>query len=307
MPAAATPTPRPVVLPKDAAPHDALTEWWYFTGHLSADDGHAYGFEFTVFQVRRQEAPTGYLAHFAITDVDNQRFTFEARAAQGEPRAQFPLRVQDWSLTGENTIQAAMQNAAYALQLSFTDEKPAALHHGGFIDNEPAGGSYYYSRTRLIARGELRDGDGQPQSVQGQAWMDHQWGNFVVVGGGWDWYSLQLDDRSELMLYVLRNGTEVSAVYGSEVLPDGSVHDLAPDEVRSEPIGTWTSPHTGAVYPSGWRLSLRDREQLLLTPLAHDQELYFNGLGPTYWEGAVAISGGRTGRGYVELTGYAAP
>src|SRR5205823_333144 len=122
-----------------------------------------------------------------------------------------------------------------------------------------------------------------------------------------DWYSLQLDHRTELMLYVLRSATgETTAVYGSEVHADGSVRDLQPNEVTAEPLGAWTSPHTGAVYPSGWRVRLGQTAELLVNPLVQDQELYFPGFGGlAYWEGAVSIEGDRTGRGYVELTGYA--
>ncbi|HEV7662530.1 MAG TPA: lipocalin family protein, partial [Chloroflexota bacterium] len=148
------------------------------------------------------------------------------------------------------------------------------------------------------------------------AWMDHQWGNFVVSSaGGWDWYSLQLDDRTELMLYVLRgvNG-ETTGVYGTQVLADGSVVDLTPGSVRSEPLGTWRSPHTGGVYPSGWQLTLPGGQHLTLQPRLADQELYFPGLdgsrtgvgGMAYWEGAVSVTGDGSGVGYVELTGYAA-
>jgi len=308
----ATAAPEPVALPRDALPHDALTEWWYFTGHLQSEDQQRFGFEFTIFQVRRQDAPAGYLAHFAVTDVDGQRFSHQARVMQSPPQTSFPIRVQDWTLLADTAFEATMESGPgadvpFALELHFADEKPPALHHGGFIENEPAGGSYYYSRTRLSARGELRAGDGDPKQVTGQAWMDHQWGNFVVAAGGWDWYSLQLDDRTELMLYVLRQASgEVTAVYGSEVLADSSVRDLLPNEVRSTPLGTWTSPHTGAVYPSGWRLTIRDQQTLTLRPLVQDQELYFPGFGGlSYWEGAVSIDGDRTGRGYVELTGYA--
>src|SRR5207237_9058370 len=40
---------QPIVFPRDAGPHDALTEWWYYTGHLRSErDGRAYGFEFVV-------------------------------------------------------------------------------------------------------------------------------------------------------------------------------------------------------------------------------------------------------------------
>ena len=146
--------------------------------------------------------------------------------------------------------------------------------------------------------------------------MDHQWGNFVVSGaGGWDWYSVQLDDDTELMLYVLRGPTGgPSAVYGSQVLADGTVRELPPDSVRAEALGHWTSPHTGARYPSGWLVELADQQlRLRVLPRREDQELYFPGAdaaGLAYWEGAVEIRGERAGApigglGYVELTGYA--
>jgi predicted secreted hydrolase len=315
------PTPAPALsLPADAGPHDALTEWWYYTGHLkSSVDGREYGFEYTVFQVRRQGAPTGYLAHFAVSDIAGQRFSHQSRFRQGDAFTAFPMDVDGWRLgtvSGADVIDATMDagpgaDVPFAVQLSLADEKPPALHHGGYIEYGPAGGSYYYSRTRLRVSGSLTRSGLDPVSVSGVAWMDHQWGNFVVAsGGGWDWYSLQLDDRTELMLYVLRGvDGQTTGVYGTQVLADGSLVDLQAGSVSAEAVGTWTSPHTGAVYPSGWRLHLPNGERLQLTPQLVDQELYFPGApsGQTmsYWEGAVTVAGDRTGLGYVELTGYA--
>jgi predicted secreted hydrolase len=203
----------------------------------------------------------------------------------------------------QDTIDASMND--YALHLVLRDEKPPALHHGGYITYPPEGGSYYYSRTRLSVNGALND-----EPVGGIGWMDHQWGNFVIATrGGWDWYSLQLDDDTELMLYVVRDASgSTTAVYGSYVGADGSVADIAPGSVVSEPTGSWVSPHTGATYPSGWRLTLPDGRQLVLTPQLQDQELYFPdapGAALAYWEGSVTISGDTAGQGYVELTGYA--
>jgi predicted secreted hydrolase len=297
---APTPVP-PVTFPRDALPHDVLTEWWYYTGHLSTPDGRPYGFEFTIFQIRRQDVPTAYIAHFAISDINGQRFMHQARFVQGEPQP-MPIDVQGWRLSLGDTITASMDNGS-SLSLQLTDEKPPALHHGGYIDEGPSvGGSYYYSRTRLSASGTL---SGTP--VTGQAWMDHQWGNFIVpssASGGWDWYSLQLDDNSEVMLYVLRGPTD-SPVFGSLIAPDGQVSEI---QATAEPVDHWTSPHTGAEYPSGWRITFPDH-QLILTPQLQDQELYFPeapaGSVPSYWEGAVTIGGTHTGQGYVELTGYA--
>lgn len=314
-----TPTPAaPVDLPRDAGPHDALTEWWYYTGHLADTTGHHYGFEFTIFQVRRQGEPAGYLAHFAVSDVDGQRFSHQARSRQGEAIGSLPLDVGGWTLAsagGADQIDAAMQpgpavDPVFAVHLRLVDAKPAALHHGGYIEYGPAGGSYYYSRTRLDVTGQLQAADGEPAAVTGQAWMDHQWGNFVVTGtGGWDWYSLQLDDDTELMLYVLRDAAgQTTGVYGTRVLADGTAQELEPGGVQAQATGTWTSPHTGGVYPSGWRLALPDGRSLVVSPRLVDQELYFPGVGGlAYWEGAVSISGAGQGLGYVELTGYAPP
>lgn len=328
-----TPTAVPAVqFPRDAGAHDVLMEWWYYTGHLHAGEtgtsnglGREYGFEFTVFQVRRAGAPTGYLAHFAVTDVNGNVFSHEAHVQSGDPQTGFDLDVQGWRLTQDSagdTIEATMQagpgaEQPYSLRLHMRDLKPPALHNGGYIDYGPPGGSYYYSRTRLAVSGELRAASGSALPVSGQAWMDHQWGNFVVAGGGWDWYSLQLDDNTELMLYVLRSATgATTGVYGTQVLADGSVHELGPGAVVAEPTGHWTSPHTNATYPSGWRVSLpAGHLRLVLSPRLADQELYFPGRSdltsnvPIYWEGAVSIvgeDGSPGGQGYVELTGYGA-
>jgi predicted secreted hydrolase len=318
-----TSTPAPAIeFPRDAGPHDGLTEWWYYTGHLrSEQDGRAYGFEFVIFQVRRQDAPTGYLAHFAVSDVEGQQFSHQARFSEASVAPNgFPLDVNGWVLDragAMDTIQAAMTPgpgalAPFSVRLHLTDEKAPALHHGGYIEYGAPGGSYYYSRTRLRVSGDLSSSDGSDATVSGIAWMDHQWGNFVVTAaGGWDWYSLQLDDQTEVMLYVLRGTAgETTGIYGTRVLPDGSVQEVSPDAVMASATGSWTSPHTGAVYPSGWHLSLPDGLQLNIQPQLLDQELWFpesQTFGKmAYWEGAVTVTGDRTGVGYVELTGYAA-
>ena len=287
--------PEPVTFPRDALPHDALTEWWYFTGHLSND----YGFEFTVFQARREQAPSGYLAHFALSDFKNQRFSHSIHVAQSPPAQDFPIQIGSWQL-GASAFEADMDDGS-RLRLEVHDEyeKAPALHNGGYIDLGPSGGSYYYSRTRLSVAGELNQ-----TPVTGQAWMDHQWGNFVVAGpSGWDWYSLQLDDNTEVMLYVLHSAPDAPfATYGSFVAADGAVERLTSDDIVVEALDRWTSPHTGASYPSGWRMTVRG-QRLDIQPRMLDQELF--SASPIYWEGAVSVSGDRTGRGYVELTGYA--
>jgi len=59
--------------------------------------------------------------------------------------------------------------------------------------------------TRLRTRGVLTYG-GARLSVDGLSWMDHEFGSDELQANqvGWDWFSVQLDDRRELMLYLLR-------------------------------------------------------------------------------------------------------
>jgi predicted secreted hydrolase len=299
----ATPTPRPVQFPGDDAPHSDLTEWWYYTGHLKAADGGDYGFEMVVFQSVRGSGPVGYAAHFAVTDVRNGRFAYDQRTSIGSQIGRsdgFDLAVGDWRMTGSGgRDQLSARMEGYAIELALESEKPPALHNNaGVISFGPAGDSYYYSRTRLAVTGKLND-----QPVTGVAWMDHQWGNFISVGGGWDWFSVHFDDRTELTGSIVRDDAgNALLVYGTFVEADGRTRHL--DRFDATPLGTWTSPRTGTTYPSGWRVRAGDLD-VVLTPVLQDQELDTRPTtGQVYWEGAVTATGSRTGRGYVELTGY---
>jgi predicted secreted hydrolase len=299
----ATPTPRPVAFPRDDAPHGDLTEWWYYTGHLKAADGAEYGFELVFFQSVRGSGPVGYAAHFAVTDIARGVFAYDQRTSLGSQagaREGFDLAIGDWRARGANgRDQLSARMDGYMIDLALESEKPPALHNNvGLISFGPAGDSYYYSRTRLAVTGKLNQHD-----VSGVAWMDHQWGNFISVGGGWDWFSIHFDDRTELTGSIVRDDAgNTLLVYGTHVDAAGRSRHL--ERFEATPTQTWTSPRTGTTYPSGWRVRSDDLD-LVLTPLLRDQELDTRATtGQVYWEGAVSVTGTRTGRGYVELTGY---
>jgi len=317
-PTPAPATPRPVLLPADEAPHEDLSEWWYYTGHLKSESGKQYGFELVVFQAVRGENPVGYAAHFAITDHQRESFSFDQKTdkalrIQGDGR--YRLEVGGWQMGGEGDDHfLRAHNGRYGLDLRLHSTKPPALHGGsGWISFGPVGDSYYYSRTHMEVEGTLQDG-AETERVSGLAWMDHQWGNFILVnGGGWDWFSLQLSDGTEVMVTVLRDQPgSVPATYGSHVDREGRVTDLKAEDIGLEVTDRWRSPHSGAVYPSGWELELPHQDlELHIEPVLADQELNtINSAGVIYWEGEVRASGSRNGiplfgEGYVELTGYA--
>ena len=344
-PSARPPDPVPIVFPRDDAPHDRLTEWWYYTGHLrDAATGDRYGFEFVIFRAERGDFPVSWASHLAITDESHDRFLYAQRTEIG-PGADLrpaaggfdlalvpdPSRPADaanpaWQMTGLGgrdklvaTMTAAESTTAgstgtLGLDLSLAAAKPPALHdRDGWIDFGAGGGSYYYSRTRMSAGGTITL-DGRVLTVDGEAWFDHQWGDFIAVGGGgWDWFAVNLADGSDLTLSLVRDRTGAAAlVYGTYVDAAGTTTHLPADAFAVTVTGHWTSPKTGAVYPAGWHVTIPGQGLVIdLTPTVAAQELDTRATtGVVYWEGSQTVRATRAGtpvagEAYVELTGYA--
>ena len=127
---------------------------------------------------------------------------------------------------------------------------------------------------------------------------------------GWDWFSIQLDDSGELMVFQLRkeDGSIDPFSSGTFIAPDGGTHHLDREEFEISVDDTWRSPHTGAIYPIRWTVTVPAVDlSLAIEPHLTDQELTVS---YAYWEGAVRVEGERAGRtvrgnGYIEMTGYA--
>ena len=347
-PLSALPDPQPIVLPRDDGPHHRLTEWWYYTGHLATETGRRFGFEFVVFRAERGAFPVSWASHLALTDEARGQFLYgqrteigpqvdsSPRGADGTPQG-FSLAISGfdpargvapappWSMSGSggtDTLEAAAAGAdlaadpgaqPFGLQLGLSTDRPAVLHDAtGFVSFGEAGASYYYSRPALRVTGAVRVGS-QTLNVAGEAWFDHQWGDFIAVGGGgWDWFAVNLADQTAFTLSLVRDASGADRlVYGTLVHRDGTSEHLGRESFTVTALGTWTSPHTGARYPAGWHVDIPGRGlDVTLTPTLPDQELDTRpSTGVVYWEGSqrvTAMAQGRpvAGEAYVELTGY---
>ncbi len=329
--------PHEFVFPRDHGPHPGFkTEWWYFTGHLETDEGARFGYQLTFFrQALAPEAPDRpsswatrqlYLAHFALTDVSGGSFhSFErfSRGAAGLAGADenHPFRVwlEDWSAEAMTTEAFPLRLRAtsrgpepIALDLTLESHKPVVLQGDRGLSrkgDQPGDASYYYSLTRLSARGTVTIHQ-RSVPVTGSSWLDREWSTSALGQEqvGWDWFSIQLDDQRELMLAQLRraDGSVDPVSHGTLVAADGSTRPLAYEDFVIEVTSTWRSPH-GAFYPSRWRLQIPAAALILqVEPLLADQEL---DVSFRYWEGAVSVQGADLGNplrglGYVELVGY---
>lgn len=326
--------------PKDHGSHPTYrTEWWYYTGHLRSKSGRSFGFELTFF--RRGVPPEDiktlpskwsvshlYLAHFAVTDITGRRFHFSEKISReglgkaGADESRLRVWIDDWRAeaatdpTGSHTLVA--RDDTHALALTLEPVKPLVTHGPDGISRkgeDKSQASHYYSFTRLATTGRLTI-DGEHVEVTGTSWMDHEFGSADLGDDqvGWDWFSIQLEDNTELMLYCMRraDGSSDLASSGTAVSSDGRTRHLVLADFQVESTATWTSPASKATYPAKWRLTVPSLDLMLdVTPLLADQELRTSRSAQvTYWEGAVAVTGTKQGRpiqgqGYVELTGYA--
>ena len=245
-----------VILPQDDASHQAGVEWWYYTGHLQSSNGSRYGFHYVFFEVLNPLSQ-GYvhIGQLAISDHQRGDFTYDQRFADKsqEPDLGFQASAGDWRMSGyDGEYELAASLEGYGLTLRLSATKPAVLHGGnGIVPMGNAGDSFYYTYPRLRAEGKLTD-HGVETTVTGTAWMDHQWGDFQNSSVGWDWFSVQLHDNSEIMFFVLRDLQGATTVeFGTYVDPGGRTQTLQAQDVAVRSLGRWRSPRTDAVYAFG--------------------------------------------------------
>ena len=328
--------PRELVFPEDHGPHpDFKLEWWYYTGNLMSDDGRPFGYQFTIFRnalappsgetLRTSEWATRqlYLAHFAISDIEEEvfyhaeRFSRGSAGLAGAQASPFSVWLEDWQIEetedGMPAMRIAAQENDFSIDIELNPLKPIILQGDrGFSRKGEGDGnaSYYYSMTRLATKGRVQIGE-ESFPVSGLSWMDREWSTSMLAEGqvGWDWFSLQLSDGRDVMYFQVRTTRPGDRAYtaGTLVEPDGQKVDVDLQQVVLEVTESWTNDQ-GDSYPAGWQLSMpAEQLQLKLTPRMPDQEM---DTAVRYWEGSIRVEGQSKGvpvqgYGYAELTGYA--
>ena len=321
--------------PHDHASHSPYKiEWWYYTGNLETRSGRRFGYQLTFFRVGVEAAPQNpsrwavrdlFMAHFAVSDVEGREFhSFEKlnRAGVGWAGAEeksYRVWNEDWEakLDGDDHLLSA-DHDGFRLNLRLTPEKAEVIHgRNGISQKGPSAGnaSHYYSLTRLRTEGKVTVA-GEEFEVTGLSWMDHEFGTSFLEEQqvGWDWLSIQLDDRRELMIYQLRraDGSIDPRSIGTLIEADGRARHIPFGEFTLRPAGAnWRSEASGATYSTEWQIELPGFDMRLRVKAAFEAQEMRTGdsTGVTYWEGSIIVDGaGRgqplRGRGYLEMTGY---
>ena len=323
--------------PEDFYSHDDFRiEWWYYTGNLEeVGTSRPFGYQLTFFRVAldtrdRNPNPSKwkvghiYFAHMTLTDIEGEKFHYFERINRkgignaGADSKRLMVWNEDWSLEGkdEKHLLEAVESGT-GIKLQLVPVKELVVHGQNGISkkgSEAGNASHYFSYTRIKTSGTVFV-DGKAYKVLGTSWMDHEYSSNQLNDelAGWDWFSLKLDDQTELMLYQLRRkaGGVDSFSSGTLVSSDGVPRHLKRDEFIVRPLTQWKSKQSGITYPSGWKLEVPSFGiKLSLSPDLNDQELYdLRSISASYWEGSISVEGTIRGdlikgKGYVELVGY---
>lgn len=311
---------------------DAQTEWWYYTGHCDTASGRRFGFELVFFKRRTDLDKLGpvpmslvanpiYAAHFAVTDISRGLFQYDHIRTFGGAldipvsmsERSFDVQVGGWSVRevgGKHVLHATLDGVVFDIILE--PAKPLVLNgdDGNGVSRKTKGVSRHFSYTRMNALGTITT-MGCTDNFTGTAWMDREFGAWDQ--GNWDWFCVQFDDLSELMIYQfgLGDGKMNGDSTGTFVDAAGNCTYLQRSDFEIETLSTWKSYSTGVEYPSGWKVRVPKLEiDITVEPYLKDQELDTRGTTMVvYWEGACSVAGRKAGsdiagNAYVELVGY---
>jgi predicted secreted hydrolase len=324
--------------PRDHFNHpDFQTEWWYYTGNLKSAEGRRFGFELTFFRqaVTRDPAKVSawdledlYVAHLALSDLEGGKFYHTERANRSGPgiasvsESLGRIWNGNWQVQWRGSDQDINAvDERFQLHLTLHSEKLPVIHGKNGVSQKAEGpgyASHYISLTRLATSGAIGLA-GKKFEVSGTSWMDHEFFTHQLESSqtGWDWLSLQLEDHTEVMLFRIRrkDGSIDPHSAGTYMDANGKSAHLGSMDFTLQPAGDiWTSPLTGARYPTHWKVTIpKLRIELEVKTSLESQELAGKtAFVPNYWEGAILLSGQRNqqplrGVGYLEMTGYDRP
>jgi len=235
------------------------SQWWYWSGQLRGVSGRRYGVQLAHFAAEAVRGLLwGQMAHWAVVQLDRGEFTSGSRVWLGAPRrieGRFALRTPAGdvsALGGDGRDRLRLALGALSLDLCAQGGQVVS-HYGGHRHDYAFGGyTYYYSRPRMIAVGELRRGS-ERERVEGELWFDRQYGALSsAMLEGWQWFCVHLDDGAQLMIF--RFNREAGERFAVVVGADGRARWLGPTEFHVEAQGHWHSPRSGVDYPCAWRV-----------------------------------------------------
>ncbi|MDD4412520.1 MAG: lipocalin-like domain-containing protein [Patescibacteria group bacterium] len=317
----------PIKFPLDESTHDCVVEWWYFNGHLKDEANNEYSFMDCLFKVdvKKVKIPflskiplkTSYFSHSLITDAKKKKFYHHIAPFSIVSNDSFskPLLYINYlnpeirngydncAIERINESDYHIKNEDIDLILTSTKE-PLFEGDTGYLDLGSKT-TYYYSLTNLKTSGRIKIND-EWINVTGKSWMDHQWADTSYSKDRWDWFSIQLDNDTEMVCFIYDDGN-IKTYLADISYADGRQEHC--ENVKIIPSKKcWISPKSKAAYPLVWKIKLPEKNiELNLKAKVENQEMLFGSI--NYFEGPLKVEGlfngeKATGVGFMELVGY---
>ncbi len=328
--------PKKLSFPEDHKQHDATIEWWYYNGHLQDAEGNKYSFMDCLFRADIERAKIPYLSNLPLGKVFGKgRHAYSAHSIltnialnRNHKELQHASIVSNDSFVGErlfvdyidpiimhgfvNNIIEETGDDIFHIKTSYVDlklesRKPMLLENGNGFVTVCGRGSYYYSLTDMETSGSILF-EGKRIEVTGRSWMDHQWSDATVKLDKWSWFSLQLDDGTDIMCCEYDNGKTVD--YLVDIISKSGKSHHFKSLIVKRGSEVWKSEKTSAVYPMTWDIEIPEFDaKFKVTSQVTDHEMIFMAI--NYWEGPIEVEGmigGKevAGTGFMELVGYPA-
>lgn len=283
---------RKIQWPSDDKTHfdepQVKTEWWHYTGKLTAENSDQIKQFFYYITLRYERDASGGVptVDVLIADMDSQKVYDNSI-----PLKDAHLILGDLNITSQNfgleskggkyslrlTIPA--QGTLLDLSLSLTPLKKALLigeantSHRGLINMGDNTNSFYYSVTRLQTEGFIQVGNDkfviEADSSLSRSWMDHQWGDFSLTQKrkpkAWIWIGAQLKDGRDISVKEIIEPTTdkliQKKIFASISLKNSS-SQYKPASIRSGKI-------SGGGYPAYYTLKVSDVSYHLVPVVPH--------------------------------------
>jgi len=317
---------KPIKFPRDEQAHNNIIEWWYFNGHLLGDNGKKYAFMDCLFKADSKSSKIPilkslpikdvYFSHSVLSDIGSQKSykKIDPLCLISSDSFKKDLLFVNYAppvLMGEyfNSEMIESEPFKYEIKtenfnLQLVSKKAPLLEGGGGFIKILDKKTYYYSLTSLDTKGEIKIGN-EIIKVKGKSWFDHQWADASYSKDKWAWFSLQLENNTEIVC-VQYGDEQVHTRLASMMFSEGKTfHTDKVDIINLKDF--WVSPDTKTKYPLSWQIKIPELDaDFIVEPLIKDQEMIFGFI--NYWEGPLKISGtfkGKkiSGQGFLELLG----
>jgi predicted secreted hydrolase len=207
-----------------------------------------------VLEKGRIPGPTRMFEGPANVAEDELRFELDGNCFERLPSGDYRLELGD-----------AGQHMSCSLTLR--PQKPAIrFASDGVVHGVADEKMFYYFIPRCAVAGSMLL-EGEPAAVRaGSGWYDHEFGVAAqrksvlrAVKGtapqtSWRWVSLQLDDGSDISIYIITRGESVLDNWTVVTDPCGQRQVFAGAQLR--PVRTWRSTRSFVEYPIAWTLDV---------------------------------------------------